>query len=102
MLVGMLLLASGIILGPAIFPYWTAIPMAFSGGVYASTYVVGAYRNSLHSPLSGRRRALNIAMSFLGWLLLWPTVIEGFAVLYALVRPVEYFHIVAKDPAAAG
>lgn len=68
-----------------------------SGGFFGSTYVVGTYRNVLHSPLSTARKIGNVVFSFVAWLLMLLAMVEGAAVLYAIIRPVHHFYVVAKD-----
>lgn len=82
-------------------PQWAVTLVAVCGGLFCSTYVVGAYRNVLRAQLSPARKGFNVLFTFLAWLALIPVAVESLAILYALVRPVRHFHVVAKDLPAA-
>jgi egghead protein (zeste-white 4 protein) len=82
-------------------PQWAVTLVAVCGGLFCSTYVVGAYRNVLRAQLSPARKGFNVAFTFCAWLALIPVMVESFAIVYALVRPVRHFHVVAKDLPAA-
>lgn len=78
-------------------PYGLMLLATLCGGFYGSAYVVGAYRNVLHAPLSTARKIGNVLFSFVAWLLLLLSMVEGAAVVYAIIRPVQHFYVVAKD-----
>jgi egghead protein (zeste-white 4 protein) len=79
------------------FPYSLMLLATLCGGFYGAAYVVGAYRNVMHSPLSTPRKIGNVVFSFVTWLLMLQPMIDGAAVLYAVIRPVQHFYVVAKD-----
>ena len=79
------------------FPYSLMLLATLCGGFYGAAYVVGAYRNVMHSPLSTPRKIGNVVFSFVTWLLMLQPMIDGAAVLYAVFRPVQHFYVVAKD-----
>ena len=78
-------------------PYGLMLLATLCGGFYGAAYVVGAYRNVLHSPLSTPRKIGNVVFSFVTWLLMLQPMVDGTAVLYAMIRPVQHFYVVAKD-----
>ena len=96
-LASLLYYAKGFIEGTNSIPYWATLLVALCGGFFGAAYVVGAYRNVLHARIPASRKAFNVAFSFLAWLTLMPALVEGFSIIYALVKPVHHFHIVAKD-----
>lgn len=78
-------------------PYGLMLLATLCGGLFGSAYVVGAYRNVLHAPLSTARKIGNVVFSFVAWLFLLLSMVEGAAVVYAVIRPVKHFYVVAKD-----
>jgi beta-1,4-mannosyltransferase len=84
-----------IIIGGSWFPTWLAYAAAIITGGFYSMYTVGSYRNL---------RDLNISLIkkigiYTATLLLIPVsaVIEGVAVIYATLEPVEHFDVVQKN-----
>jgi hypothetical protein len=78
-------------------PYSLMLLATMSVGFFGSAYVVGAYRNVLHAPLSTSRKIWKVIFSFITWVLQLLPMIEGAAVVYSIIRPVQHFYIVAKD-----
>jgi hypothetical protein len=59
--------------------------------------MMGAYRNVLHSNLSWWRGVSLIVAVYALWLCLIPAIVEGLAVLVALLNPARSFHVVDKN-----
>ncbi len=84
-----------IMAGGGYFPTSLAITAALLQGGYAAIYLVGAYRNLLDTNYSAIKKFGIYVATFL--LTPFVNVIEGLAVLYALVSPVRGFHVVQKN-----
>jgi egghead protein (zeste-white 4 protein) len=94
---GALYLVHSLSVGTTDAKYSLMLFATLSGGFFGSTYVVGAYRNVMHAPLSTARKIGNVVFTFIAWILMLLAMVEGVAVLYAIIRPVHHFYIVDKD-----
>lgn len=83
--------------GPTAFPPWIMVNMAVCGGAAIAVYSVGAFRNVLDRPLPWRRRLWIVVQTVVAVMLLWPPLVEGMGVLYALWKPMTSFYIVRKE-----
>lgn len=92
--VGPVVTAWNVLAGGSLVPHWAAVSAALLSGVVGSVYMVGAWRNLMHTDMT-RRRKLTV---WLGSYLFAPLscLVEGVAVLYALTRPIRTFEVVAK------
>ncbi|CAN5115375.1 hypothetical protein BH11PAT4_BH11PAT4_7630 [soil metagenome] len=81
--------------GPSYFPFWATVAAAVLQGAYVGIYMVGAYRNLIGAHVSWYKKLWLYMLTFI----LVPIVnlIEGVAVLYAIVKPVSGFHVVKKN-----
>lgn len=79
------------------FPWYMLLAAALLQGFYASVYTVGAQRNI--QDLSHELSLLRKIKLYLGSLAAMPIVnlIEGYAVLYGILRPVRTFEVVNKN-----
>jgi egghead protein (zeste-white 4 protein) len=84
------------------FPITLLLSAAVLQGFYASTYMVGAWRNlrDAGSSLSWSRKLV----IYLGTVVVIPltNAIEGAAVLYGIIKPVKTFDVVSKDAPQSG
>jgi egghead protein (zeste-white 4 protein) len=90
-------LITAIVFGPDAFPRWMLPGMGVCGGAAMAVYVVGAYRNVTEAQLAWPRRLWIIGLTAASVLVLWPPLIEGLGVLYAIWKPMTTFHIVRKE-----
>jgi egghead protein (zeste-white 4 protein) len=92
-----------IVILSAMCGWWSALPRplmivsAAVTGTIGATYMMGAYRNVLHSNLSWWRGVSLIVAVYALWLCLIPAIVEGLAVLVALLNPARSFHVVDKN-----
>lgn len=76
---------------------WAVAAVGLLSGASAATYSLGAWRNALHAGFGPARQAKTVVTTYILWLLMIPAVVESYAVLYAILRPVSVFHVVEKN-----
>jgi hypothetical protein len=90
-------LQQSFMLGTGILPSWLFMMAAVCTGMYASSYVVGAYRNVEHCRLPLPRKIWTVACAIIAWFFFVPALVECAGTLYGLFFPVTTFYVVAKD-----
>lgn len=90
-------LLTGLLFGTNAYPPWLMYHMAVCGGAGVAVYALGAYRNVMTSRLPWPRRCWILALTLGSMALVWPPIVEGLAVLYAMWKPMTSFHIVRKE-----
>lgn len=83
--------------GTNAFPAAVMLNMAICGGAAMSVYTLGAYRNVTEAGLPWPRRLVIVGLTAASVVVLWPPIVEGLGVLYALWKPMTSFHIVRKE-----
>lgn len=78
-------------------PYSVFLVGSICTGLYAATYIVGVYRNSLHCSIPLKTKLSILFFSVFAWLMYVPALIECAGTLYGLFFPVDTFYIVKKD-----
>ncbi len=92
---GPIVTLANIAFGGGYFPAPLAVAAALLQGGYAAIYLVGAYRNLLDTDFPFVKKFGIYLATFL--LMPFVNAVEGASVLYALLKPVRGFHVVAKN-----
>lgn len=92
--IGPIVTVVNVLSGGGYFPSSLMFLAAVIQGGYASVYVVGAYRNIITADISITRKFLMYISSYV--FLPVASMIEGVAIMYAIVSPVKTFDVVEK------
>lgn len=94
----LLYLQQKFVFGNGSLPYWPYLFAAVCTGLYASAYLVGAYRNVIHCQMPIFKKVWLVFSAVLAWFFFIPALVECAGTIYGALFPVTSFYVVAKDP----